>query len=662
MKSIKSKILLSITLTVIISLLITGITSIFLNYSSTNELLQQTMEEMAGLAAQRVEHELEAYANVAYDTGCIARLSSSESSTADKQEIIDQRVKTHGFVGGNVIGSDGISIFDGNDYNDRLYVQEALKGNTYISDPLVSKVTGKLSIMIAAPLWENGVPESRVVGAVYFKPPETFLNDIVTQIHVSGNGSAYLLNSGGYTIAHKNMDNVMNQENTMEDAKTDSKLAKLAELESNMASGKSGFGRYSYGGVNKFLAYAPINGTSGWSIGINAPVSDFMDSTKQSIIITIVLLIAAAVISVIIAIRLSAGIGNPITLCSTRLNQLAEGDLDSPVPQIDKKDETGKLARSTETIVSMLSGIITDLSWGLGEMSNGNFTVSSKAGELYRGDFAQLLQAMKGIVNRLSTTLLQVKTAAEQVSAGSEQVSAGAQALSQGTTEQASSIQELAATITDISGQINETAANAANTREKTDNTESRVLTCNQQMQEMISAMNEISGKSDEIGKIIKTIEDIAFQTNILALNAAVEAARAGEAGKGFAVVADEVRNLASKSSDASKNTAALIEDTIQAVEKGTKVAYDTAQSLDSIVTETKAVTEAVDKITIAAERQAASTSQISTGIDQISSVVQTNSATAEESAAASEELSGQADMLKNLVDQFKLNDSDFNV
>lgn len=658
MNSIRTKILLSMTLTVIISLLTVGVAGIILNYSSTNSLLEQDMKEMAKVAAQRAEHELEAYTNVAFDAGSIARLANPETSITEKKALMEQRAQSHGFVGYNLLDINGDSLFDGKNYSDRKYVQEAFAGHAYISEPLLSKVTGRLSVMVAAPLWKGGIPNTEVVGVVYFKPEETVLNDIVTDIQISKNGSAYMLNAAGTTIAHRDMDNVKNQENTQEDAKTDPSLARLAEIESRMTRGESGFGRYSYGGVNKFVAYAPIGGTDGWSLAINAPVSDFMDATIQGIVISIVLLVIAAATAVLLAVRLALGISRPIIQCCDRLDLLAQGDLHSMVPRINKRDETGRLAQSTGAIADTFRGIIGDISWGLDELANGNFTITSREKELYIGDYARILTALNGIIARQTAVLSQVRVAAEQVSAGAEQVSSGAQALSQGTTEQASSVQELAASITEISSGVKTTAEDAVLARDETRMAGQKMGVATEDMQEMINAIKEISRTSGEIGKVMKTIEDIASQTNILALNAAVEAARAGEAGKGFAVVADEVRNLAAKSADASKGTANLIESSVQAVAKGTQIVENTAKSLNEVGESAQRVAVMIDAISRAAVEQSGSLAQVTAGIDQISGVVQNNSATAEESAAASEELTGQAQMLKDLVGQFQLRDA----
>lgn len=389
------------------------------------------------------------------------------------------------------------------------------------------------------------------------------------------------------------------------------------------------------------------------NVRLGEEVSASLTSQSRTAVISMIVIIALAIaVSAVFAVVISKSIANPIIKVKDAAIQLSQGDLNIEITA-DTEEEIGQMTQAFADAAGMMKRYIADISRVLGEVSNGNFNVSTS--EDFKGDFEQMKQALVVITRSLSSTMGQINQSADQVASGSDQVSSGAQALSQGSTEQASSVEELAATINEISSQVKGTAESARMAQVQTDQAGDRVKVCNGQMQEMIQAMNEISNSSSEIGKIIKTIEDIAFQTNILALNAAVEAARAGEAGKGFAVVADEVRNLASKSADASKNTASLIEQSIRAVENGTRLANETAQSLLQVVDGTKEVTITVQQIADAAGNQATSIAQVTQGIDQISSVVQTNSATAEESAAASEELSGQAQMLKDLVSQFKL-------
>lgn len=371
-------------------------------------------------------------------------------------------------------------------------------------------------------------------------------------------------------------------------------------------------------------------------------------------IIIIAVIFLSLAISLIIARIISKNISKPAGEMANAAKRLADGDLSVEI-NIDSADEIGQLGAAFKDTIQSLKAYITDLSANLAKLAQGNLCI--KKSVEYKGDFIELEKSMQGIAVSLNEALSQIDQTSGQVSSGSQQLSDGAQTLAQGTAEQASSIEELSSTITEISDHIKKNAENAAKANEDVTTVCTEIETSNQHMKQMVDAMSQISESSGEIGKIVKTIEDIAFQTNILALNAAVEAARAGEAGKGFAVVADEVRNLASKSAEAAKSTTLLIEHSKEQVESGTRVADETAKSLIEVMKSANRVSSRIEQISKASNQQSGAIGQVTTGINQVSSVIQTNSATAEESAAASEELSGQAKLLKDLVDKFQLND-----
>lgn len=383
-----------------------------------------------------------------------------------------------------------------------------------------------------------------------------------------------------------------------------------------------------------------------------------LDTTTKAQVATtyllIVMCVISFVISIILCIYITRMITRPVKEIETAANTMANGVLDISLTY-ESQDELGSLTSAMKTMSNNLNEIIRDIGYILRELSKGNFHVHSGYPQLYIGDYEPILNSLRLIRDNLNSTMTQINEAAEQVAGGSEQVSNGSQNLSRGAAEQASSIEELATTLAAISEQVMHNAKSSQKVCQKADSISGELTNSSERMQDMLDAMADIKEKSKKISSIISTIEDIAFQTNILALNATIEAARAGEAGRGFAVVAGEVRSLADKSSAASKDTAALIKDSLLSVESGIRIAHETADSLFTVVDGVQEVTQNVDRISADSLEQSDSLAQIKQGIEDIAIIVHTNSATAEEGAAASEELSAQAQLLNNLVGQFDL-------
>lgn len=548
------------------------------------------------------------------------------------------------FSSGELLQSDG-TVFDSEqiDFSTRSWYQlVSEKQETIATEAYATLNSDTLMITVASPVFADG----KMVGVVGIDLNMDHLNQQLSALKVGESGYITLYDSSNQIIFHPDSSLI---NTSAEDANYSSNMLDAILNKTDIKAIL-----YTRNGTEYYGSTNVIDSLGYTVLGV-MPVTEFTAQTSAIVRVLIIGMIFCGIILAVVCVFIALSITKPLKRLNVAVGQLADGELDVTV-DTRGRDEVAEVGMNVARIVHRLKEYILyidEISVVLNQIGAGNlmFTLQHE----YAGEFSKVKAALLNIRRTLTETLTSIAQSADQVNAGSEQISIGAQTLAQGATEQASSVQELSSAVQELSGQATKEAEKAVEAGRSLEQIKNEVEQSNVQMDTLRKAMEDISVQSTAIRGIIKTIDDIAFQTNILALNAAVEAARAGAAGKGFAVVADEVRSLASKSAEAAKKTNDLIENSVQAVERGEELTKLTAEKLSIVTDGTKQVAQTIDAVASAYHDQADKLSEISLGVEQIANVVQTNSATAEESAAASEELSGQANMMHQQIAHFKL-------
>lgn len=565
----------------------------------------------------------------------------------DNQEDI-QFVWVANFSTGELLQSDGQMFNPSNmDITSRVWYDAVMQKKDTIATSAYKNInTDNAIVTIASPIFVD----NQIKGIVGMDINIQNLIQILSKISIGKSGYITLYDSENRILYHPDNSLI---DTYAEDANySENMLTAITNKENSNAMA------YTRSGTNYYGSTTNID-LIGYTILGVMPEAEFTAPINNIVNILVVGVVACGILLTVICVFIALSITKPLKRLNNTVGILADGNLDVIV-DMDGRDEVSEVGENVKRIVERLKEYIlyiNEISDILYQIGKGNLVFDLK--QEYVGEFSKVKDALLNIRRTLTETLTNISQSAKQVNAGAEQIASGAQSLAQGATEQASSVQELAASIQDLSLQATDEANKAVEAGVFLQEIKDEVEKSNHQMELMREAMNNISVQSNTIRSIIKTINDIAFQTNILALNAAVEAARAGSAGKGFSVVADEVRNLAGKSAEAAKRTNELIENSVQAVKNGEEITQITADSLMVVSTETNKIVNTINEIANTYHNQAGKLSEISRGIDQISNVVQTNSATAEQSAAASEELSSQAYAMTEQVKHFKM-DKDF--
>lgn len=655
----------SVIALILVVICIFAVMSAFMSYNTYNQNLQNLLPATASLAAKTVSTEISRFVTQAETIASTGTLVSITATDEDRAIYIKNVFNKEGKSNKEILGvyyynENGENLNNTNDTDGADFFELLMSGKSkiYISDPKLDADGKTMYINIAVPVWHGGVEGSKIIGVLNLKISQSVINNVVASLKVSENATSFVINEDSISVASTDIESVRSYQNIKKMSEESKGLANLVKMIDLAQEGNTGFGSYKSDGKTYLVGYAPISSFVNWYFFASAPSTDFNASVINAIRFSIILCIVFVIISFVAVTILTQPLTKSFKLLSDRQAQFAAGDVTSPVPYIKASArEINTLYESLTGVVNTTRDIIKDIDYLMTEMSHQNFDIETRAEEKYVGDFSGILKSFRRLRDGLTASFRRIISVSDQVTAGADQVSSDAQTIAQGASEQAASIQELSASISEVSEIARKNAQAAVQAKSFTAEAGVLMSKSSEDMGQLRGAMDKIYESSTNISKIIKTIEDIAFQTNILAINAAIEAASAGAAGKGFAVVADEVRNLSQKSAEAAKSTTTLIKTSVAAVEEGAELVERTNESFNQLAEKTKEIERIMDSIATGAESQSTAISQISVGIEQVGSIVSITSATSEESAAASIQLKEQADELNRLTNKVTISD-----